>query len=90
LLQAEEEFSLIKKISNYPDIVTRSADDLAPHLIAKFCFDLSQLVNNYYAHVKILTDDEPMKKARVTLLIKTVETLKQAMQLIGMVFLERM
>jgi arginyl-tRNA synthetase len=81
---------LIKKISSFPEILQRAADELAPHLIAKFCFELSQLVNNYYAHIKILTDDEPTKKARVALLIKTVETLKQAMQLIGMVFLERM
>jgi len=90
LLQADEEFALIKKISSFSAVVEKAAGDLAPHLIAKFCFELSQLVNNYYAHIKILIDDKAMKEARVTLLIKTMETLKEAMELIGMKFVERM
>jgi len=90
LLQASEEFALIKKISLWDDVIWRAKEELAPHLISKFCFDLSQLVNNYYAHVKILTDDEKIKIARIALLEKVLQTLKQAMELIGMIFVDRM
>ena len=90
LLQEEEEFWLIKKISSYDDIVIKAKNDLAPHYIAKYCFDLAQLVNSYYAHTKIVVDDETIKIARTALLQKVLETLQKAMNLIGMVFVERM
>ncbi|EKD25190.1 MAG: hypothetical protein ACD_80C00109G0010 [uncultured bacterium (gcode 4)] len=90
LLQEEEEFSLIKKISMLDEVIWRAKNDLAPHYLAKYCFDLAQLVNSYYAHTKILVDDENLKMTRIALLQKVIETLKQAMALIGMVFVERM
>lgn len=90
LLQQEEEFSLIKKMLMFDEIVIKSKEDLAPHYIAKYCFDLAQWVNGYYAHTKILVDDEPTKIARIVLLKKILETLKKWMDLIWMRFLERM
>ena len=90
LLQEESEFALVKKISGFDDLVLKAKEDLAPHYIAKYCFDLAQLVNSYYAHAKILVENEALKHARISLLKKTRDTLKQAMELIGMVFLERM
>ncbi len=90
LLQEEIEFALIKKISSYEDIIMKAKDDLAPHYIAKYCFDLAQLVNSYYAHTKILWDNYSLKCTRIYLLKQVRETLKKSMNLIGMKFLERM
>lgn len=90
LLQEEGEFALIKKMSWFNELVGKAKDELSPHHIAKYCFDLAQLVNSYYAHTKILVDDELVKIARIRLLQKTLELLKKAMDLIGMVFVERM
>ena len=90
LLQEEEEFWLIKKISTLDEVVEKAKEELAPHYIAKYCFDLAQLVNSYYAHTKILVDNEPLKIARIALLEKVVETLKKSMGLIGMIFVNRM
>jgi len=90
LLQEEEEFSLIKKISTLDEVIWKAKQDLAPHYIAKYCFDLAQLVNGYYAHTKILVDDEAVKIARIMLLEKIRDTLQKSMSLIWMKFLERM
>ncbi|MCX6823588.1 MAG: arginine--tRNA ligase [candidate division SR1 bacterium] len=90
LLQEEEEFSLIKKISTLDEIVVKAKEELAPHYIAKYCFDLAQLVNSYYAHTKIVVDDEKTKIARTALLHNVLETLQKTMKLIGMIFVERM
>ncbi len=90
LLQEADEFALIKKISGLDETILKAKDDLAPHYIAKYCFDLAQLVNSYYAHTKILVDEEPTKITRIDLLQKVLETLQQAMKLIGMIFVERM
>lgn len=77
LLQQEEEFSLIKKLLMFDEIVIKAKEELSPHHIAKYCFDLAQGVNGYYAHTKILVDDEAIKIARIVLLKKILETLKQ-------------
>ena len=90
LLQEEEEFSLIKKISMLDEIIWKAKEELSPHYIAKYCFDLAQLVNSYYAHTKILVDDNAIKTTRIVLLQKVSDTLQKAMSLIGMKFLERM
>ena len=90
LLQEEEEFSLIKKISTFDEVVMKAKEELAPHYIAKYCFDLAQLVNSYYAHTKIVVDDEKTKIARTALLHNVLEALQKAMKLIGMVFVPRM
>ncbi|MEI7563796.1 MAG: DALR anticodon-binding domain-containing protein [bacterium] len=90
LLQEEEEFSLIKKISTLDEMVIKAKEELAPHYIAKYCFDLAQLVNSYYAHTKIVVDEQKIKIARTALLHNVLETLQKSMKLIGMIFVERM
>jgi len=54
LLNGDEEFGLIKKISTCESVIQKAKEDLAPHYIAKYCFDLAQMANSYYAHTKIL------------------------------------
>ena len=71
-------------------MVIKAKEELAPHYIAKYCFDLAQLVNSYYAHTKIVVDDEKTKIARTALLHNVLEALQKAMKLIGMVFVPRM
>ena len=66
-------------MSTLDELIQRAKDELAPHYIAKYCFDLAQMVNSYYGHTKILVDDELIKIARIALLQKTLENLKQAM-----------
>lgn len=90
LLTQAGEFSLIKKITTLDETIQRAKEDLAPHYIAKYCFELAQLINSYYAHTKIVVDDEATKMTRGLLLKKVRETLQSAMQLIWMKFLERM
>lgn len=90
LLNQPEEFALIKKISMFDDLIQKAKTDLSPHYIAKYCFDLAQLANSYYGHTKILVDDIALKTTRIILLQHVRDTLKQAMHLIGMVFVERM
>jgi len=89
LLQTDEEFSLIKKISNLDNIARKAKEELAPHLIAKYCFDIAQEVNTYYAQVKILVDDTATKTARIALLEKVLESLQISMELIGLRFVKR-
>ena len=66
-------------MSTLDECIERAKEELVPHYIAKYCFDLAQMVNSYYGHTKILVDDELIKIVRIALLQKTIENLKQAM-----------
>lgn len=90
LLKEEEEFEVIKLMSSFASIVHKAKEESAPHLIAKYCFELAQSANGYYAHTKIRTDDASLMYTRTFLLSSIVSSLRQAMQLIGMHFVERM
>lgn len=90
ILTEEIEFELIKKIAERNEIIVESQKELAPHLLCRYLLDISKLVNSYYSNIKILKNDEPLKSARVSLLIKTLERMKTVMELIGMSPLERM
>lgn len=90
LLTEEIEFELIKKIAERNEIIVKSQEELAPHLLCRYLLDISKIVNSYYAHIKILKSEEPLKSARISLLQKTLERMKTVMELIGMSFLERM
>jgi arginyl-tRNA synthetase len=90
LLILEEEFNLVKILSEFESTVIQSQKELAPHIICRYLMRLCSLMNSYYANVKILKSEEPLRSARITLLKKSIEVLKKSMNLIGMEFLERM
>ncbi len=90
LLTEQEEFDLLKKITQRNELIFETKEKLAPHLICRYLLDISKLVNSYYANVKILKSEDPIKSARISLLEKTLERMKIGMNLIGMNFLERM
>lgn len=89
-LTEDNEFDLIKKISERNDVVLSAEKESAPHIICRYLLDISKSVNSYYANTKILKSNDPIKSARITLLEKVLEKMRNWMDLIGMSFLERM
>jgi arginyl-tRNA synthetase len=89
-LQQPEEFALIKILSERNETILQVEKELAPHLLCRYLLDISRLANSYYANVKILKSEEPIKSARIFLLQKTLERMRTVMDLIGMKYIERM
>jgi len=90
VLTEPEEFELIKKISERNETIINTQQELAPHFLCRYLLEISKLVNSYYANIKILKSEDPIKSARISLLQRTLERMKTVMELIGMSFLERM
>ncbi|MFA5747651.1 MAG: arginine--tRNA ligase [Candidatus Absconditabacterales bacterium] len=86
----DEEFNLVKKISEFENIIFQIKNELAPHLMCRFLLELCKLTNVYYANVKILKSEGETKNARIFLLKKIIETLKTGLNLIGIEFVDRM
>ena len=81
-LQAEE-YEVIKTLASFPDEVKEAAEKYEPSIIARYAVELAQKFNKFYFDCKILTADEPNKSFRLRLTKATLQTLTNALSLLG-------
>jgi arginyl-tRNA synthetase len=82
-LSSDAETSLLQKLAEYPDMLTRAADELAPHTVAFYLRDLAGEFHSFYNAQRVLVDDEPVKLARLALLAATRQVLDNGLSLLG-------
>ncbi|MGO3732395.1 MAG: arginine--tRNA ligase [Vagococcus sp.] len=82
-LNDEDSWEVIKLLQSFPETVIRATEKYEPSIIAKHAIQLAQTFNKYYAHVKILADDE-QKESRLALVYSVAEVLKQDLYLLGL------
>lgn len=87
---SEGEANLIKKLSEFPDVVEHSAKDMRPHYVCNYAFDLATVFNNFYQFNPVLKADEKTKNFRLTLVENTKQVLENSLKLIGMQIPEKM
>jgi len=92
-LELPEEIELMKKLGEFPEIVARAAESLAPHHVSYYLRELAGLWNPYIqdgTKHRILSDDEGLTHARIglTLVVRTV--LANGLELLGVEAPERM
>lgn len=85
-----EEYEVIKTLSSFPDEVKEAAEKYEPSVIARYAVDLAQKFNKFYFDCKILTADEPNKSFRLRLTKATLQTLTNALSLLGIGVPEKM
>ncbi|MBR6913928.1 MAG: arginine--tRNA ligase, partial [Treponema sp.] len=91
LLSADEEWDLLKKLGEYPETIRRAAENFDSSVVTGYIYDVAKLFSKFYQECPILgSDDEDLKKARLTLAGATLRVLKEAMGLVLVPYLERM
>ena len=78
-----EEFELIKKISNFPEVVENAALKYKPHLLANYSYELASLFSKFYEKCPVLQADEPFKNSRLALVWAFMQTMKNCLKLLG-------
>ena len=81
-LNDADSWEIIKLLQNYPEVVMQAANQYEPSVIAKHAIKLAQAFNKYYAHTKILVDDD-QKDARLALVYAVTVILKEDLRLLG-------
>jgi arginyl-tRNA synthetase len=56
-----------RTLSRFPEVVTRAARDMAPHLLATYLIELSSLFNAWYANVQIVKKEDTESPYKVAL-----------------------
>lgn len=81
-LNDADSWEIIKLLQSYPEVVMQAAATYEPSVIAKHAIKVAQAFNKYYAHTKILVEDD-QKEARLALVYAVTTLLKEDLRLLG-------
>lgn len=90
LLKSSQELILIKRLSEFPEMVLHAGVELAPHTIANYLKDCAADLHSYYNDTKFLVENEGEKLARLSLICATQIVLKNGLDLLGVNAPEKM
>lgn len=87
-LEADER-SLLRKISEYAEVVERATAELMPHHICTYLYELAQKFNQFYEHNRVIGSGE-REALRLQLVKSYADTLKNGLNLLGIAAPDRM
>ncbi len=83
LLTTSHESALMRRVTQYPELLATAAAALEPHQIAHYLRELAGDFHTYYnAHV-FLVDDAALRDARLNLVAATRQVIANGLQLLG-------
>lgn len=89
-ITSDEEFSLIKKLAGFEDVVVKAKEKYEPSLITRHLTDIAKSFNKFYNSSKIMVEDEKLKEERLALAYATSVVIKTALGLLGIKTVEKM
>lgn len=90
LLLDDEAIALLKDISRFPQVVKDAAEKYEPCVVARFAMDVAQSFSRFYNACRVNVEDDNLRNARVKLVSLTKNTLKDALDLLGIQCPEQM
>ncbi len=85
------QMQLMLEVAKFNEIIENVAEELAPHKICSYVYDLSNAFNRFYHETKILAEEDQTKKAGYIALINlTINVLEQCIDLLGFSAPDRM
>lgn len=89
--QTESEKSLMLELSRFNSAIIGAYEELAPHRICAYIYDLANAFNHFYHETKIMSEEDAVKQASyIKLLATTKSVLETAIDLLGFSAPERM
>tara|TARA_B100000767_G_C19771611_1_gene540362 strand:- start:1915 stop:3573 length:1659 start_codon:yes stop_codon:yes gene_type:complete len=82
-LTSPQELKLIKRISEFPEIIISATNEIAPHQIANYLKECAAELHSYYNDSKFLVENENLMLPRLSLIHATQHILKNGLQLLG-------
>jgi arginyl-tRNA synthetase len=79
---------LLRKLTEYIEVVDTAVATLMPHHICGYLYELSQCFNRFYEHNRVI--DDPRQSVRLSLVTAYADTLRVGLQLLGIVAPDQM
>jgi arginyl-tRNA synthetase len=90
LLTDPAELTLMRKLSEFTEVVEGAARDLAPVRLTRYAEDLAATFHQFYTQCHVLTDDAELTAARLYAVDATRSALETVLALVGVSAPERM
>jgi len=90
LLKTNEEFELIKRLSEYPDEIRIAAETLEPSRLTRYVLEVSALFHSFYNACRVRGEEEQLMKARLLLVDCTRIVIKNVLNLLSISAPDRM
>ena len=79
-----EEINLIKCLLKFPELITKSAEELEPQLISTYLMEAASKFHHYYAKHKVVSDNKDLSIARTVLVDATRQILFNGLNILGL------
>jgi len=76
-----EERKLVSKISEFSDVVELAVNELKPHHVCNYLYELAQTFNRFYENSRVIND--PRQDKRLSLILLYSNTLKYGLNMLG-------
>lgn len=83
LLDSKAADHLLRRLAEYPEMLTVAATELSPHTVAFYLRDLAGDFHAFYNADRVLVDDPDLKLARLALLSATRQVIENGLGLLG-------
>jgi len=90
LLTTAEELQLIKMMNALPDTIDDCAVHFEPHRLTYYLTELAGCFHSFYNKNRVISEDAVLTTARLYLLKRTAQTLRNALAILGISAPERM
>ncbi|HRC28217.1 MAG TPA: arginine--tRNA ligase [Candidatus Saccharimonas sp.] len=83
-----DERALLRKIGEYPEVIERAMQELAPHHICTYLYELAQEFNRFYEHNRVIDDEREAE--RVGLVARYAQVLSDGLGILGIAAPQKM
>lgn len=81
-LADDESYAVVKQLNRFPEVIAKAYESYEPSVIAKYTLQLAQRFNKYYAHTRVLEEDDQLN-ARLALVYAVSVVLTEGLRLLG-------
>src|ERR687897_572583 len=82
-LRLPDEIELIRRMTQFNDVLEESVRELEPHRLVFFLLDLAGEFHRYYNRTRILSEDRELTQARMLLAHRVQLTIRRGLTLLG-------
>ena len=82
-LREPQELALIKRLSQFPEVIAHGAEQRAPHTLVHYLRDLANDFHTNYSAHQLLVAEQPLRDARLTLAVAAQTVIRNGLTLLG-------
>ncbi len=90
LLKTEAELNLIRKLVEFPEILSEISTNYEVHRLPRYALELAREFHNFYEKERVITEDKKLTSARLALVTATKIVLANTLNLMGIKAPDRM